>query len=208
MIGGSTRRVRASHDGRHLSAVIWRPLRVACLIAALSSGARAASDEPSIHVALDPARNAAEIRASIEIPVPPAIVWRVMIDCARAYKIISGLVSCRILEASADGASDVREHVIDPGFFLPHFRNRFRSDYLPRRLIRFHRIGGDLKIADGEWRLEPRAGGQATRLVYHAHLGLFAPLPGVLVRAGIRHDFPTVLRALRREALNEVGRDE
>jgi len=191
-----------------LPGLISRQILRILFIAALSSGARAASDDPNIHVALDPARNAAEIRASIDIPAPPAIVWRVMIDCARAYKIVSGLVACRILEASADGSNDVREHVIDPGFFLPHFRNRFRSDYLPRRLIRFRRISGDFKVADGEWRLEPRVGGQATRVAYHAHLALFAPVPGVLVRAGIRHDFPNVLRALRREALKEAGRDE
>lgn len=161
---------------------------------------------PSVSVELDEESSAARVTAAIDIPAPPQTVYAVMVDCSRALRIVTGLESCRVIERSADGAWDVREHVISVNILLPRVRNVFRSEYEQNRLIRFRRVDGDLRVSDGEWRLRPLAGGTATRVTYRAHVALSVPVPGPLVRAAIRYDIPNMLDALRRQSLE--GRDK
>jgi ribosome-associated toxin RatA of RatAB toxin-antitoxin module len=156
---------------------------------------------PEVSVDYDEDAAAARVTAAIDISAPPQIVYAVMLDCSLALKIVSGLESCRVTERSADGAWDVREHIISISVLLPRIRNVFRSDYQRNRSIRFRRVDGDLKLSDGEWRLQPLAGGTATRVTYRSHVALSAPVPGPLVRAAIRYDIPGMLLALRRESL-------
>jgi uncharacterized protein YndB with AHSA1/START domain len=156
---------------------------------------------PEVSVDYDEDASAARVTAAIDISAPPQIVYAVMLDCALALKIVSGLESCRVTERSADGTWDVREHIISISVLLPRIRNVFRSDYQRNRSIRFRRVDGDLKLSDGEWRLQPLAGGTATRVTYRSHVALSAPVPGPLVRAAIRYDIPGMLLALRRESL-------
>lgn len=210
MTGVSTARAPACRKGSALPRRLPLWLFVACLLPGFGSlaSAKPSLPEPRINVTLDQKNNAAEIRASILIPATPRIVWRVMVDCGRAFRIIAGLVTCRVLESSSDGTSDLREHVIDKGFPLPRLRNVFRSHYELYRFIRFARTDGDLRVSDGLWRLEPKDSGNTTLVSYHARIALKTPLPGIIVRAGIRTDFPEVLRALRREALKENGQDD
>jgi ribosome-associated toxin RatA of RatAB toxin-antitoxin module len=156
---------------------------------------------PSVSVELDEESSAARVTAAIDIPAPPQTVYAVMVDCLRALRIVTGLESCRVIERSADGAWDVREHVISLNILLPRVRNVFRSEYEQNRLIRFRRVDGDLRVSDGEWRLQPLAGGTATRVTYRAHVALSVPVPGPLVRAAIRYDIPNMLDALRRQSL-------
>src|ERR1700687_855698 len=132
--------------------------------------AKLAAGEVVSRVAPDPAGTAASVSAAIDIQAPPEAVWAVMVDCDRAPKFVPDLKSCRILESDPQGAWDVREHMIDWAWFLPMIRNVFRSDYDRPRLLTFHCVDGDLKESDGEWRLEPRNNGSATRVFYVARL--------------------------------------
>ena len=156
---------------------------------------------PWVSVELDEESSAARVTAAIDIPAPPQTVYAVMVDCSRALRIVTGLESCRVIERSADGTWDVREHVISVNVLLPRIRNVFRSDYDQNRRIRFRRVDGDLKVSDGEWQLQPLAGGTATRVTYRAQVALSVPVPGLLVREAIRYDIPSMLVALRRESL-------
>jgi ribosome-associated toxin RatA of RatAB toxin-antitoxin module len=156
---------------------------------------------PWVSVELDEDSSAARVTAAIDIPAPPRAVYAVMVDCSRALRIVTGLESCRVIERSADGTWDIREHIISLNILLPRVRNVFRSEYEQNRLIRFRRVDGDLKVSDGEWRLQPLAGGTATRVTYRAHVALSVPVPGPLVRAAIRYDIPNMLAALRRQSL-------
>lgn len=76
---------------------------------------------------------------------------------------------------------------------------------MPNRRITTGRVGGDLKIAEGEWRLEPIQRGKATRVSYVSRLALKAPAPSGMIRGAMRDDAPAVLRALRREATAAAG---
>jgi len=144
------------------------------------------------------------IHAAIDIAAPPKTVWTVMTDCRLAAKLVVTITSCKVLQSDPRARWDVREQVTRGGLFFPALHNVYRSDYQRYSLIRFHRLSGDFKIEEGEWRLEPLDGGAGTRVIYinRVAVNLFAPV--FLVRAGIKSDTPKVLMNLRRESLAAV----
>jgi hypothetical protein len=144
---------------------------------------------------------AALIRAAVDIPASPQTVWAVMTDCRLAFRMIADLTRCSVLEGDLRKGWDVREQVTHGNLFLPDIHNVVHSDYQPYTLIRFRRVGGDLKIEDGEWRLEALNGGSSTRVIYINRVKTNILAPAFLVRAGIRSSTPKVMLALRRESL-------
>ena len=178
-----------------------------CLIAAgpalaadLDPQARAQLDRgrPYVDVRADPDGESGLIRAAIDIAAPPQMVWDVVTDCDLAPKMVASLKSCRILQKDPAGAWDVREDISRMGF-LPSVRNVFRSDYDPPKSVRFHRVAGDLKVFEGEWRIEPRGAG--TRVVYESRVSAPFRVPGPIARIALRYEVPQALTALRRECL-------
>lgn len=150
-------------------------------------------------------QNAVSIRGAIDVAAPARVVWAVMTDCARVPRMITNVASCRVVERDPGGRSLVRETVTRPAFFIPAMRNLVREDYEPYHLIRFARVGGDLRIEQGQWTLQPLDGGAATRVIYENLLGADIPAPAPLVRAGLRRDTIKVLENLRRECLHPGG---
>ena len=140
------------------------------------------------------------LQAAIDIPAPPALVWRILLDCERAPLFVPNLRACRILETAPDGAWDVREHRVRWLAFLPEFTLRFRATYVAEREIRIASEGGDFAEMNGVWRLEPLAG-EATRLHYDVRLTPNRFIPSGLVRSALLRDTPKVLEAVRAEAL-------
>jgi len=141
------------------------------------------------------------IHAAIDIAAPPRTVWAVMTDCALARRMIANLVSCKVVGGDQKSGWDVREQITRGNLFIPSIRNVVRADYQPYSLIRFRRVGGDLKAEEGEWRLEPLDGGAGTRVIYVNRVAVNFAAPASLVRAGLKHDTPKVLMSLRRESL-------
>jgi hypothetical protein len=143
------------------------------------------------------------IHAAIDIAAPPKVVWSVMNDCRYIRKLITSAVDCRILQGDAGaGGWDVRETVTKGSFFVPSIHNVYRSDYQPYSLIRFRKAGGDLKVEEGEWRLEALNGGTGTRVIYVNRVAANILAPASLVREGMRKDTAKVLVNLRRESLS------
>jgi hypothetical protein len=142
------------------------------------------------------------IHAAIDIAAPPKVVWSVMNDCRFIRKLITTAVDCRILRGDAgSGGWDVRETVTKGSFFIPTIHNIYRSDYQPYSLIRFRKAGGDLRVEEGEWRLEALNGGAGTRVIYVNLVAANILAPASLVREGMRKDTAKVLVNLRRESL-------
>jgi ribosome-associated toxin RatA of RatAB toxin-antitoxin module len=130
------------------------------------------------------------------------VVFAVITDCALAPKMVASLKSCRVLERDPAGHWDVREQV-SKMTFVPSVRNVFRSDYDPPGHVRFHRIDGDLKVFEGEWRIEPH--GTGSRVIYENRASLPFRVPGYLARIALRIDVRQALLALRRESLARIG---
>ena len=187
--------------------------------AVLLAGAIVAAASPSLAWAPDPAvertlaqgkawaevvpdtEGAGLIHAAIDIAAPPRTVWSVLTDCRLAAKLVATVTRCTVVQADPQARWDVRDQVTRGGLFFPALRNVFRSDYQPYSLIRFHRVSGDLRIEEGEWRLEPIDGGAGTRVIYTNRVAVNLIAPAFIVRAGIRRDTPKVLMNLRRESL-------
>lgn len=158
--------------------------------------------EAVVVVGPDPRGAAGLIMAAIDIPVAPRQLWTTMLDCERASQFISGLKSCRILDRDPQGTWDVREHLVQWLWVMPTTRSEFRSEYTLDRRISFQRTGGDLKTLEGEWRLAPVSGRNATRLTYMVRIDPGVSLPGPMVRAAIETDLPKTLKALRDAAVS------
>ncbi len=167
-----------------------------------------ANGKAVVRVAPDDRGADGQIYGVIEIPAAPSKVWRVLVDCEHAPKIMANLRSCRVLERADAGDQgkrswDVREHQIAWVSVLPTVRSVFRSEYVRESSIRFAKAdGGDLTALDGEWRLESTQGGAGTRLLYRARFGFLAVVPSFLVRQSMANDFPGFLETIRAEAIN------
>ncbi|MEL6365507.1 MAG: SRPBCC family protein [Pseudomonadota bacterium] len=154
-----------------------------------------------------PGAAAADIFAAIDIAARPEDVWSVMIDCEKAKLFVTNLTSCEILSVAPDGSSDVREHVVRYSRLWKPTVNVFRSEYDLNAEIRFERVGGDLRILEGVWRLQPLADGEGTRLVYDARLAIGVPLPKIFVRRAARGDVPRILNAVKTAAEGAAEQD-
>lgn len=138
------------------------------------------------------------IHAAIDIAAPPKTVWMVMSDCRYAKQLIVTVTSCKILQGDAQRTGwDIRETVTKGNFFIPTIHNVVRSDYRPFSSIRFKKAGGNLKVEEGEWRLEPIDNGAGTRVIYVNLVAVDVLAPAPLVREGIRRDTAKVLNNLR-----------
>ena len=163
--------------------------------------ARLARGEVAVEVAPDPGRSSGLIHAAVDVPAAAADkVWAIILDCAQAPRLLRFVKTCRVVEADPASAWDVREQTIDYGFLLPPVRIRFRSDYEAQRRIEFHCVAGSqVKVCDGEWRLEPGPGG-TVRVIYDTAILSPYPVPAFLARGILGADIARGLRALRREA--------
>ena len=121
-----------------------------------------------------------------------------MNDCVGMDRIVLTMTSCKILSGDMRKGWDVREQITRGNFFVPTIHNVIRNDYQPYTLIRFHKAGGDLRIEEGEWRLEPLGGGNGTRVIYVNRVAANIVAPAGLVREGMKRDTAKVLVNLRK----------
>jgi hypothetical protein len=143
------------------------------------------------------------IHAVIDIAAPPRTVWAVMNDCRMIKKLITSAQTCRVLQGDAvHNGWDIKETVTKGNLFIPSIHNVYRSDYQPYTLIRFRKAGGDLKVEQGEWRLEALNNGAGTRVIYENLVAADVSLPASLVREGMRRDTAKVLANLRAVSLS------
>jgi len=151
---------------------------------------------PVVEVNADPKGASGDIRAQVDIAAPPATVWRVLIDCSLVPHLMVGAKSCRVLQHDPAGRWDVREQ-ISQGALLPAIRTVLHSDYEAPRAVHFHRIDGDLKVLEGNWKLEPLDAGLRTRVSYDSRVQAPFGIPAFLARSVLRGDMPKTMNNLR-----------
>lgn len=141
------------------------------------------------------------VRAAVDIKAPASVVWAVILDCARASRMVPSVVSCHVQQRDPAGRWDVREHRVRWNMLMPPMRSVFRSDYTPMRRIAFRcTSAGDLKVCEGEWRLDPLPNG-GVRVIYENTAKAPFAAPAFIFREAMRRDVPNALIALRRESL-------
>ena len=85
------------------------------------------------------------VHASIDIAAPPAVVFRIILDCDRAARMSPGVKHCRVVSRAPDG-TEIREHAVKWTFFMPTLRSTSRVTLEPDRRVGFTCIGGDIRI--------------------------------------------------------------
>jgi hypothetical protein len=189
----------------HLRLGLSRTLIVAAALTAAST-IRAAAGNPVVHVETDEKANAAHVRATIDIAAPPPVVWAVITDCVRSAHIIPNLESRRIVKHDAGGHWDVREHIINWSALLPKLRTVVRTSYELGHRMLFKRVDGDMRVSEGEWRVEPMANAKATRLYYNALVAPNFPVPEFLVERTVHADLPNLLHAIERASVADAAK--
>jgi len=182
-----------------------RPLIVAAAIVAASTHC-AVAGQPSVHVDTDEKVNAAHVRASIDIAAPPAAVWGVITDCARQPQIVPNLESCRIVKHDPAGRWDIREHIINWAALMPKLRTVVRTSYDGIHRMLFKRVDGDMRISEGEWRIEPTANARASRLYYTALVAPKMPVPQFMIEHTVQNELPNLLRAIERASVADAAK--
>lgn len=158
-----------------------------------------------VHADVSPAGEDASgvIHAAVDIDAPPEIVWTTILDCNRAGRMAPGVRSCRVVEKDPAGRWDVREMTVRWASIAPTFRTVFRSDFAPPDRIRFRCTGGDIRVCQGEWRLQEIGEGR-TRVLYENRASSPISAPPMLSRAAMRADVARALKALKRESESRV----
>jgi ribosome-associated toxin RatA of RatAB toxin-antitoxin module len=177
--------------------------RISVLIIGLSLGSTGAmaQSEPKITISHDDGRDAMVIHASINIEAPPSIVWNVVTDCNRAPKYVPNMESCRIVQREPRGVQ-IRESIHNV-MLLPRIRSLSRVEFDKDRRMSFTKAGGDMRIAEGEWRLDPLDKGKATRLRYDAVLALNIAVPDFMIENIANRDVPALMKNIERESLED-----
>lgn len=169
---------------------------------ALTGAGALAQSGPDFTIRHDNARDAMVIHASIDIDAPPTIVWDVVTDCARAPKYVPNMESCRILQREPQGRWQVRESIHNV-MLLPRIHSLSRVEFDKGRRMSFKKAGGDMRIAEGEWRLIPLNKGKATRLSYDAVLALNISVPDFMVENIASRDVPILMKNIERASLED-----
>jgi ribosome-associated toxin RatA of RatAB toxin-antitoxin module len=172
------------------------------LVGAHAVAERGRPDDIDVAVVLDPAEQAGQASATVRIRARREVVWSLITSCPAALTLVPGLVKCEVLETAADHSWQVIRHVVDYSWFVRKLDYRIRASYDRPNRVSIERISGDLKTLKAGWSLE--ADGDCTVARYSVDLAPGFWVPRWLVRSALKHDLPTMLRALRARAEGEA----
>ena len=149
-------------------------------------------------VSLDAAEQSGSARATVRIHAPREIVWSLITNCKEAMSLVPGLVGCEVLESAPDRSWQRIRHVLQYSWYVPRVTYEIRASYTEPSRVTIDRVSGDLRVLKGSWVLQNE--GRDTIANYKVYLEPGFWVPRWIVRAALRRDLPTMLRALRSRA--------
>lgn len=139
-------------------------------------------------------------KGGIDIMVPAADVFSIMLDCDRMAEVSTDIRECKVLETTDDGSWDIRKQKFAVSPVLPKFKTTFRTDYTvtPGQgyVMQVEKISGDLKVQEGRWDIIV-LGPEETRVIYQAAIKPSLPIPAKVIRKQVAIGIPDILRNLR-----------
>ncbi|HET7809337.1 MAG TPA: SRPBCC family protein [Steroidobacteraceae bacterium] len=190
----------------HWKALLLLSLGLACaarahagpFVLTAAESERVEARQVVIRSSLDSSQRRGTVRAAVRIEAPPAVVFRMMIQCADALVYVPHLRVCRVRDQAPDQSWLLVEHQIDFGWYAPAVNWTFRADLVTDRSIKFHQVSGDFKANEGLWELEPTPDGATTLLLYQAYIDPPGFVPNWLARSTWKRELPQMLADLRR----------
>jgi hypothetical protein len=185
----------------------WVKLAVAAVVVLGSAGSALAWTPPAEAIATaqkgkvwylvtpDQQNGVQLARGVVDINASPAVVWKVMTDCAAQRRIIPSNRGCRVLDRKP--GSETIEHILKTP--MSNVRSVFRQDEEPQKRLVITRVDGDLKVLSGEYRLTPLPGG-GTRVSQEMRMQPGFPAPGPMIRDFLRGEVSNGLANLKRES--------
>jgi ribosome-associated toxin RatA of RatAB toxin-antitoxin module len=140
------------------------------------------------------------VSGKIYIAAPPKKVWEVLTDYNNHKSFIPKLTDSGLI--SDDGKEQVmfqkgRTTIIIFSRTV-YIKLRVRGEYLKH--LDFEEISGDFKVYKGRWIMEEYQKGQGTFLSYESEVKPDFFAPAFVVRYVQKHDFPSVLTAMKKRA--------
>jgi carbon monoxide dehydrogenase subunit G len=130
-------------------------------------------------------------------PVPLEGAWDVLVDFEHMADFMPNLRSSEVLERNGTVIRVRQTGVARYGMFSTRFDFVREFALKPRREIRAHSQGGNVRRMDSVMKLEPEEG--AVRLLYHAELEPDFWMPPVIGPGFIRHETAEQFSAMIRE---------
>jgi len=139
-------------------------------------------------------------KGGIDIMVPAADVFAIMLDCDRMTEVSKDIRQCDVLETSPDGSWDIRKQKFAVSPLLPKFKTTFKTNYSTSpnygHIMEIEKISGDLKVQEGRWDIIA-LGPDETRVIYQAALKPSLPVPAKVIRKQVAIGIPEILKNLR-----------
>jgi hypothetical protein len=136
------------------------------------------------------------VQVELDVLASAPHVWKLVGDCPLWASWFPHVRSCR---AGANGTYRVVLELDGHRYDVT-----CAAEGTPGELIRFHRVGGDMRALEGEWRLQA-VGSDRTRVRYTlaADVGWYAPMN--MVRARLQIALGDIVRGLTRWSTNRVA---
>jgi hypothetical protein len=150
-----------------------------------------------------------ELAGEGDFAAAPDRVERVLIDYASHPKWVKNLAESQVLSKGPNQLIvyqrldlpllDDRDYTLRVGWqkkgeaLIVHFATDPHAGPPPRHKV--VRVG----LHEGEWRLEPIAGGRGTHAVYHFRIDLGGSMPGWMGRGRAAKDVPNLFEAIRHQ---------
>lgn len=167
---------------------------------ALSEAERARLRDGSVLVDAEVAndRPTGDVRAAVQIHATAERVFRTLTDCGQALAFVPHLDRCAVLETAPDLTSQIVEHHIHYGWFMPDAEYVFRAEYERFRRIRFSNVRGDFRENRGAWEfVAAPEDGTATIVTYRVRLVPRFFVPRWMMRSMLKRDLPELMKGLR-----------
>jgi Polyketide cyclase / dehydrase and lipid transport len=151
-----------------------------------------------LSVVLDAGEQSGSASATVRMRARREVVWSLITSCAEALHLVPGLVGCDVVETAPDRSWQRIRHVLDYSWYLPKLTYEIRASYVYPSSVSIERTSGALRMLRGSWVLQ--SDGEFTIAHYAVDLSPGFWVPRWIVRAALRRDLPTMLRALRARA--------
>lgn len=149
------------------------------------------------------ADEAVEVNASAELAVDVAVAWRVLTGYDRYAEFVPGLLSSHVIARNHHGLIVAQRGEARFLFLRQPLEVTLVVTEVPYRSVRSRAIDGSFKVLDGEYELEPQAGG--LRVVYRGRMALAEEKPAWLTLAVIHHNVSQQFAAMMGEIERQGG---